>query len=76
VNLLAKEEVYPEFLTDRDPSTGVAEAVIGFLTDPQRRKYLIDRLNELCDEVARPGACAAAARFILDMPRKPDSSAG
>ena len=24
VNLLAHEEVYPEFLTDRDPSAGVA----------------------------------------------------
>ena len=69
VNLLAKEEVYPEFLTDRDPSTGVAETVIGFLTDPARRRAVTDRLDELCTEVARPGACAAAARFLLELPR-------
>jgi lipid-A-disaccharide synthase len=73
VNLLAKEEVYPEFLTDRDPSNRVAEVVIGFLTDLQRRKRVTDRLDQLCSEVARPGACAAAARFILDVARKPVS---
>jgi len=71
VNLLAKEEVYPEFLTDRDPSKGVAAAVIEFLTDPRRRKYVTDRLDELCAEVAKPGACANAARFILDLARMP-----
>ena len=48
VNLLAKEEVYPEFLTDRDPSKGVAAAVTGFLTDPDRREYVTGRLDELC----------------------------
>jgi lipid-A-disaccharide synthase len=71
VNLLAKEEVYPEFLTDRDPSKGVAAAVIEFLTDPRARKYVTDRLDELCDEVAKPGACAKAAQFILETARKP-----
>jgi len=70
VNLLAKEEVYPEFLTDRDPSKQVADVVIGFLTDPPRRKYVIDRLDELCAEVAKPGACTAAARFVVEMVRR------
>jgi lipid-A-disaccharide synthase len=74
VNLLAREELYPEFLTDRDPSKGVAEVVIGFLTDPRRRKYVTDRLDEVCAEVAKPGACATAARFILDVARKPASA--
>jgi lipid-A-disaccharide synthase len=69
VNLLAKEEVYPEFLTDRDPSRRVAETVLELLTDPVRRKHVTDRLTELCAEVAKPGACATAARFILDLPR-------
>jgi lipid-A-disaccharide synthase len=70
VNLLAKEEVYPEFLTDRDPSKGVADVIVGFLSDPPRRKHVTDRLDELCAEVATPGACAAAARFIVEMTRK------
>jgi lipid-A-disaccharide synthase len=70
VNLLAKEEVYPEFLTDRDPSKGVADVIVGFLSDPQRRNHVTDRLDELCAEVATPGACAAAAWFIIEMTRK------
>lgn len=69
VNLLAKDELYPEFLTDRDPSIGVADVVTGFITDPARRKSVTDRLDELCAEVAKPGACAAAARFLQDMVR-------
>jgi lipid-A-disaccharide synthase len=70
VNLLAGEEVYPEFLTDRDPSKHVAEVVIEFLTDTPRRMSVIDRLNGLCAEVAKPGACAAAARFIVATARE------
>jgi lipid-A-disaccharide synthase len=71
VNLLANEEVYPEFLTDRDPSKSVAEVITGFLTDDRRRKYVTDRLDQLCAEVARPGACAAAARIILETAHNP-----
>lgn len=69
VNLLAKEEVYPEFLTDRDPSKRVAETVIQLISDPARRTYVTDRLDQLCNELAKPGACATAARFIQDMVR-------
>jgi lipid-A-disaccharide synthase len=69
VNLLAKEEVYPEFLTDRDPSKQVADTVVQLMTDPARRQYVTDRLDHLCNEVAKPGACATAARFIHDMVR-------
>ena len=67
VNLLAQEMVYPEFLTDRDPSQGVADRILEFLTDPVRRQAVRDRLDELCQEVAKPGACAAAARFIVNV---------
>jgi lipid-A-disaccharide synthase len=71
VNLLAGEEVYPEFLTDRDPSKGVAERILEFLTDPKRRSEVTRKLDELCDRVAKPGAVAAAARFVMDMARQP-----
>jgi hypothetical protein len=33
-----------------------------------------EKLDALCDQVAKPGACAAAARFILNVPA-PVSSA-
>jgi lipid-A-disaccharide synthase len=73
VNLLAEEEVYPEFLTDRDPSNGVADRTIEFLTDPVRRDAVRRKLDMLCEEVAKPGACATAARFILDVARRGDA---
>jgi lipid-A-disaccharide synthase len=75
VNLLAREEVYPEFLTDRDPSKGVAREVLSFLNDPKRVQEIRRKLDRLCDEVAKPGACAAAARFILDLPGRGKTSA-
>ena len=65
VNLLAGEEVYPEFPTDRDPSDKVAARVLEFLNDAVRRETVQRKLDALCDQVAKPGACAAAARFIL-----------
>ena len=71
VNLLAKEEVYPEFLTDRDPSIGVADRILEFLTNRERREAVRKRLDELCDEVAKPGACALAARIIFDLADRP-----
>jgi lipid-A-disaccharide synthase len=67
VNLLAKEEVYPEFLTDRDPSKGVAAQVLSLLNNPERAAAVRQKLDALCREVAKPGACAAAARFINDL---------
>lgn len=67
VNLLAKEEVYPEFLTDRDPSKSVAAEVVRFLMEPERAGAVRAKLEALCRDVAKPGACAAAARFVLDL---------
>jgi lipid-A-disaccharide synthase len=77
VNLLANEEVYPEFPTDRDPSTAVAARVLELLNDPARREAVTRKLDTLCNEVAKPGACAAAARLILNVPAaaQPVSSA-
>jgi lipid-A-disaccharide synthase len=70
VNLLAKEEVYPEFLTDRDPSKDVASEVLRFLNDPKRAEEVRRKLDALCAEVAKPGACAAAARFVHNLPTR------
>jgi lipid-A-disaccharide synthase len=67
VNLLADGVVYPEFATDRDPSAGVAAKVVEVLNDPARAAAIRGKLDELCAWVAKPGACAAAAKFILDL---------
>ncbi len=66
VNLLAGEELYPEFLTDRDPSSRVAARVANWLTHPEQLAAVRAKLAKLCDDVAKPGACAAAAEFLLE----------
>ncbi len=65
VNLLAKKEIYPEFLTDRDPSKQVAAQLLDFLRNPERVANVKQDLAALCADVAKPGACAQAARFII-----------
>jgi lipid-A-disaccharide synthase len=75
VNLLAREEVYPEFLTDRDPSAGVAGKVLELLDDPSKAEVVGGRLDALCKEVAKPGACAKAAKFILDLAQRSPNTA-
>src|SRR5262245_10310387 len=67
VNLLAGKEVYPEFLTDRDPSKGVSDRIIHWLDDEKERGIVKGELDELCERVAQPGACARAADFILNL---------
>lgn len=66
VNLLAKWEIYPEFLTARDPSTPVAEVIGKWLREPQTIDYLKFHLRQLKNDVGHPGACDKAARFLCD----------
>ncbi|MSR53562.1 MAG: lipid-A-disaccharide synthase [Gemmataceae bacterium] len=67
VNLLAKETVFPEFISDRDPSKELAARVIQLLNDPAETQAMRRKLVELCDRFAMPGAVAAAARCILSI---------
>jgi lipid-A-disaccharide synthase len=76
VNLLAKEELYPEFVSDRDPSKGVAKKVLELLDDPNYYDSVRRRLDTLCAEVAQPGACEKAARFILATASKTKTERG
>ncbi|MDB5311207.1 MAG: lpxB [Gemmataceae bacterium] len=69
VNLLANEEVYPEFGTYRDRSDDIASHILTWLNDPAARAGRVDRLRQLREEVARPGACARAADFLLETVR-------
>ncbi len=65
VNLLAGDEVYPEFLTTRDDSAAVARHVTDWLTRPAAREAVVTRLRELRARAAVPGACDRAAEFLL-----------
>jgi lipid-A-disaccharide synthase len=71
VNLLANEEVYPEFPTYLDPSDKVAVRILELLNDPSRAELVREKLDALCKTVAKPGACAAAAMNIVTMANSP-----
>ena len=66
VNLLADDEVYPEFATPRDESGAIAGHVLRWLSDPAARSATVARLRALRDAVAVPGACDRAAAFLTD----------
>lgn len=65
VNLLAGEELFPEYLTDRSVATEAAGHVSRWLNDPAAMAEIRDRLRRLRERVAEPGACERAATFVL-----------
>lgn len=65
VNLLANEELFPEFLTDHCEAQAVGERVLHWLRDPAAYAALTGRLAALRERVAEPGACARAAAYLL-----------
>lgn len=65
VNLLADEELYPEFLTDHCEAEGMSAHILRWLNEPAQYDAVRKRLMEVRDQVAEPGACDRAARFVL-----------
>jgi lipid-A-disaccharide synthase len=65
VNLLANKELFPEFLTDRCEATALAGHVLRWLDEPRAYAEVCEELAALRERVARSGACARAAEFIL-----------
>jgi lipid-A-disaccharide synthase len=66
VNLLADDEVMPEYLVDHDASPELASWALKWLGDPEARAETTRRLEQLRDRVARPGATDRAARRIAE----------
>jgi lipid-A-disaccharide synthase len=67
VNLLADEEVYPEFLSDRCEAKAISMAVSRWLREPADHDAVCRRLSDLCRRVAQPGACDRTAKYILEV---------
>jgi lipid-A-disaccharide synthase len=67
VNLLADEELYPEYLTCRDESSALAAHTERWLTNPGEREAVVAKLAALKQQVARPGACERAADAIQEL---------
>lgn len=65
VNLLAEQELFPEFLTDRCEAAAIAGHVLTWLNDPAAYAAACAELAELRRRVAEPGACARTAAYVL-----------
>jgi lipid-A-disaccharide synthase len=66
VNLLAGKELFPEYVTCRNPSAAIAEDVLHWLNEPTSYESVCNELKVLRGKVAAPGACERAASFLLE----------
>jgi lipid-A-disaccharide synthase len=67
VNLLADDEVMPEYLTPFDVSDDLARWAATWLGDSEARSMASRRLAELRDKYAVPGASGRAAERIVEV---------
>lgn len=66
VNLLADEEIYPEYKTSGTDPAPVADPILRWLNDPAAHAATVAKLRALTARVAVPGACDRAADLLLD----------
>jgi len=70
-NLLANEEVFPEFIQDAATPENIARATIDLLKNSERREKTRQRLKQIMATLGPPGASTRAARAILDLMKEP-----
>lgn len=66
-NLLADEEVFPEFIQDAATPDNIARATMELLRDESRRARIKSKLSEIVASLGPPGAGRRAARAILNL---------
>lgn len=66
VNLLAEDEIYPEFPTLLNDEPAIAQHVLRWLNDSVFQSECVARLTALRNRTADPGACDRAAAFLLN----------
>jgi lipid-A-disaccharide synthase len=66
-NLLANEEVFPEFIQDAAVPENIAKAALELLRDEGRRARVKAKLTEIVASLGGPGATRRAARVIVEM---------
>jgi len=64
-NLLANDEVFPEFIQNAATAENIARAADELLRDGSRRKRTKERLFEIIESLGRPGASRRAAQTIV-----------
>ena len=69
-NLLAGENLFPEFVQDAATPEALAQAALALLEDKARRQAVRARLAQVVDSLGGPGATGRAAEAIVDLLRK------
>ena len=69
-NLLANEEVFPEFVQGAATAENIARATLEFLNDSTRRNWVKGKLKEIVSSLGEPGASRRAAEMILSLMRE------
>lgn len=66
-NLLAGEEIYPEFIQQAATAENIARAALGLLGSPEQSRAVKDKLAQIIATLGAPGAGKRAAAAILDL---------
>jgi lipid-A-disaccharide synthase len=66
-NLLANEEIFPEFIQGAARPENIARAALELLRDEARRARVKSRLAEVVASLGGPGAMRRAAQVIVEM---------
>jgi lipid-A-disaccharide synthase len=66
-NLLADEEVFPEFIQNAATPENISRAALELLQNEARRKLIQAKLGEIVSSLGGPGASARAARAITQL---------
>jgi lipid-A-disaccharide synthase len=66
-NLLAGEEVYPEFIQDAATPEKISRAALEFLQSEYRRKKIKAQLARIISSLGEPGASRRAAAAVLNL---------
>jgi lipid-A-disaccharide synthase len=74
-NLLAKAEVFPEFIQDAATAENIARAGLELLQNEKRRVEVKKKLAAIVSQLGSPGASGRAAEAIVRLMERPRSAA-
>jgi lipid-A-disaccharide synthase len=66
-NIMAGEELFPEFIQDAATADNIAHAAVELLKSQEHRAVIRSRLKEVITRLGPPGASTRAARAILQL---------
>ena len=64
-NILAKEEIFPEFIQNEATPDNIAKASLRILQDSTERQKILTGLEHIASQLGEPGATNRAAKSIL-----------